>query len=131
MPTDFRMTISNRPGTLLRICEALAEADVNLDAISGDLRPGETWGFVHIVVEDPVPVRRLLEELGVQGAEHEVELVDIEDRPGAIAEVLRRYREEDRNLEVLYTGANLKLVVGPEDLRPPTPGVRMSEARYR
>ena len=131
MPTDFRITMPNRPGTLLRICEALADAGINLDAISGDLRPGETWGFVHMVVDDPAPVRGHLDELGVEYAEHEVELVDIEDRPGAIAEVLRRYRADDRNLEVLYTAANLKLVVGPEDLRKPTPGVRMEDAQYR
>ena len=131
MPTDFRITITNRPGTLLRICEVLADAGINLDAISGDLRPGDTWGYVHLVVEDPEPVRKHLADLGVESAEHEVELVDIEDRPGAIAEVLRRYRADDRNLEVLYTGGDRKLVVGPEDLRKPTPGVRVEDARYR
>jgi hypothetical protein len=109
----------------------LAVAGVNLDAISGDLRPGDTWGYVHLVVDDAAPVRAVLEPLGVQYAEHEVELVDIEDRPGAIAEVLRRYRADDRNLEVLYTGGNRKLVVGPEDLRPPTPGVRVEDAKYK
>jgi hypothetical protein len=127
MSTDFRITISNRPGTLLRICETLAEAGINLDAISGDLRPGETWGFVHLVVDDPAPVRKHLAELEVEATEHEVELIDIEDRPGAIAEVLRRYREDERNLEVLYTGGNRKLVVGPEDLRPPVRGVRVGD----
>jgi hypothetical protein len=89
------------------------------------------WGYVHLVVDDATPVRSVLDPMGVEYAEHEVELVDIEDRPGAIAEVLRRYRVDDRNLEVLYTGGNRKLVVGPEDLRPPTPGVRVEDAKYK
>jgi hypothetical protein len=132
MLTDLRIVLPNQPGTLVAFCEALAESGLNVEGVAGDIRPGETWGFIHIVVEDCAAAKEIAEDMGLQiTSEHEVELTSLENRPGALAETLRAYRERQENIEVLYFGSNNQLVVGSESMRKEKPGVRVEDAEYR
>ena len=109
----------------------LCAAGINIDSFCGDIRPGERWGFMHVIVEDGAAARRALESAGVEvSAEHDVDLVAVEDRPGKLAEVIRGYAEAGRNIEVLYTARNGHVVIGTEDMQKPRLGVRMEHARY-
>ena len=131
MPTDFRVVLPNRPGSLVRACEAVARASVNVDAFCGDLRPGESWGYLHLLVSDPGAARQALEEAGLEiTSEHEVEVLEVEDRPGALVEAVRGYSESGRNIEVIYIYKDGRVVVGTEDMQKPRLGVRTSEALY-
>ena len=110
---------------------ALGEAGVNIDSFCGDLRPGERWGFMHLLVEDPGDARAALERAGFElTGEHAVELVGIENRPGALAEAVKRYSDEGRNIEVLYTASSGRVAIGTEDMQKPRYGVRVKDARY-
>lgn len=131
MPVDLRVVLPNRPGTLAGALEVLAEAEVNVKAMCGDLRAGERWGFLHILVDDVKSARSALEDKGYEIAdEHPVVVHPVEDRPGSAHEVIEKYREEGRNIEVIYTGEQ-GLIIGSEDMRPPRPGVKMKDARYQ
>jgi hypothetical protein len=102
----------DRPGTLAEACEALGRAGVNIDGCC------EIEGYFHVLVEDVAAARRALEECGCDvGRETDVLVVDVDDRPGAAGEVLRRIADAGVNVAFLYlTTAGPRLVVGAEDV---------------
>lgn len=131
MPTDLRFVIPNQPGRCARLLAALAAEDINLDGICGDIRPGEMWGFMHILVGDANKAAGILEAEGVEiTSRHRVEVHELEDRPGAIAETLQAYSEKSENVEVVYTLAGNRLVVGTELMREEIRGVQVKDAKY-
>ena len=131
MATDIRIVIPNQPGRAARLLEALAEANVNLDGICGDIRPGETWGFMHLLVEDGDQAARIIGSEGLEiTSKHAVDIHELEDRPGAIAETLRAYRDRGENVEVIYTISADRMVVGTVLMRDEIHGVSMRDAKY-
>jgi hypothetical protein len=131
MANDLRLILPNRPGALMQALTALSDAGVNIESFCGDIRPGEKWGFMHILVEDPATARRAIEEAGFEvTSEHDVDVVPVEDHPGALAEIVKTYSDAQRNIEVLYTSTRGRVVVGTEDMQKPRFGVRMKDARY-
>jgi hypothetical protein len=69
-------------------------------------------------VEDAAATRAALSEAGIEvSGEHDVLVVDVEDRPGTMGDVARRIGEAGVNIELVYTtfGA-VRLVLGVDDL---------------
>jgi hypothetical protein len=129
----MRLVIPNRPGTGGQTLDALAEAGINLEGLCVDLRPGEKWVFVHMLIEDADAdkARATLEKQGIQVAsEHDVAVKKLRNEPGAIAGLLHEYAHKGENVEILYTITGDRVVVGTEAMRAPIPGVRISEAKY-
>jgi hypothetical protein len=130
LPTDMRLVMPNRPGALLSALKAVADAGINILGTAGDMRPGEQWGYVHVLVDDPEATQRAIDEVGFEVTSvNEVDVVELEDRPGAILEASRAYGESGKNIEVFYI-AHDKLVIGTEAMRKPIPGTKMKDARY-
>jgi hypothetical protein len=130
MATDLRIVLPNRPGALLKTLGILADAGLNLNGFCGDIRPGEPWAFLHILVDDPAPARAVLEAEHVEiTAEHEVDVFDVGNYPGALAEAVARYTEAGRNIEVVYTSREGRAVIGTEDMLRERYGIRMEEPR--
>jgi hypothetical protein len=131
MPTDLRIVLPNRPGTTVGACEALGNKGINIEGVAGDLRPGDTWGYIHLLVEDAPAARVVLEEAGFDvSGEHEVDIFEIENRPGALAELIRKYSDMGENIEVLYMAGGSRVVVGTESMRRAISGVKVKDARY-
>ena len=131
MATDLRYVIPNQPGRLARFLSALASEGVNLDGISGEIRPGETWGVMHILVSDPDKAAVVMEREGIElTSRHEVAIHELEDRPGAIAEKLEEYAKAGENVEMMYSLTGNKIVVATESMRRPIEGVAMKDAKY-
>jgi hypothetical protein len=131
MPTDLRIVLPNRPGTTVGACEVLGIEGINIEGVAGDLRPGEMWGYIHLLVEDARAARAALEEAGFDvSGEHEVDVFEIQNRPGALAELIRRYSDAGENIEVLYMAGGSKVVVGTEGMRREISGVKIEDARY-
>ena len=133
MAVDIRIVVPNRPGTSLNVLDELTAESISIRGFCGDIRPGERWGFLHILVndEDYDRARATILRSGVQiTSEHTVDVLDIEDRPGALADAIRGFVDGGRNIEVLYMGANSKIIVGTEDMQRPRYGVRTEDAKY-
>ena len=130
MSTDLRLAIANRPGTLAKACDVLAEAGVAVEGVSGDLRPGEKWGYVHVLVDDSEKANAALAEAGIEViGEHRVELVEFTQDMN-LGEIVTSYTGADRNMEVFYPTLDGRLAIGTEDMRAKRPGVRMGDASY-
>lgn len=133
MPKDMRLIIPNRPGTGGQTLDALAGAGLNLEGLCVDLRPGDRWVYVHILIEDSDAdtARSTLEKLGIQVAsEHNVAVIKLRNEPGAIAGLLHEYADKGENVEILYTITGDRVVVGTEAMRAPIRGVRVADAKY-
>jgi len=133
MPTDLRIVLPDRPGTGTAVCQAIADAGINLEGICGDLRPGEGWAYIHVVIEDAgaEAAIRAVESTGCQVLDvHDVDLIQAENRPGELVSILDEYKDRGENIEVLYIASNNRIVIGTETMRKPRHGVRMDEAKY-
>jgi hypothetical protein len=130
MPTDMRLVMPNRPGALSSALRAIAGAGINIQGTAGDLRPGEQWGYIHILVDDPEAAQRAIETVGFEVTSvHEVDVVKLKDQPGAILEACEVYGEGGQNIEVFYL-THESLVVGTEAMRKPISGIKVRDAKY-
>jgi hypothetical protein len=116
MAKDLSVVLDDRPGELARLGEATAGAGVNIDGFC--CLAGGGRATVHILVEDVTATRTALESAGLEvGAEREVIVVDVEDRPGTMAEVARKIADAGANIELAYTTfGGVRVVLGVDDL---------------
>ena len=115
MAWDITVELENRPGTLADLGEAAAQKGVNLDGICGF--PCEGVGVIHVLVNDAATARDAFTgaDIMVTG-EREVLVVDIEDRPGEMGRLARRFADAGVNIDLLYLATNTRAVLGVDDL---------------
>ena len=129
MPTDLRVVVPNRHGAALTLFDAVAAADVNVNGMCGDLRRGERWGYIHLLTDDGAGARAAIERAGFEvAAQQRVDVIEVDDRPGTIADVLRPFHDAGRNISVLYIATGMRVVIGTEDMLEERPGVKLSDA---
>src|SRR3954454_13262715 len=89
MAVDLVIDIENTPGALARVAAAISDAGVNIAAATC-LGPGKR-AELHILVPHAEAAKHALAISQVAVThEREVVVVDIEDRPGALADLTRR-----------------------------------------
>ncbi|MEA2453445.1 MAG: hypothetical protein QOG04_2155 [Actinomycetota bacterium] len=130
VPTDIRIVLPNRPGAVTHVCSLVAEAGINVLGACGDLRPGERWGFIHLVVEEGGAAKGLIEGAGYEvTSARPVEMVDLVDEPGGLAKVLSEYSKNNTNIDIIYTASNDRLVIGTEDMLEERMGMNVEDVK--
>ena len=118
MATDLTVILEDRPGELARLGEVTGQAGVNILGMCA--LTGEGKGYIHLLVADDkaTATRAVLEQAGMGVADaREVLVVDIEDRPGTLGEMARRFADASVNIELAYTTfGGVRLVVVTDDL---------------
>ena len=119
MAFDLVIEIDNKPGALAEVAAAISDAGVNIAAATC-IGPGQT-AELHILVPHAGAVRHLLaiSHLAVS-REREVVVVDVEDRPGVLADLTRRIARAGVDLDLVYVATRNRVVFGSPDL----PGLR-------
>ena len=113
MLKDLTVVVPDRPGTLAHIADAIGKAGINIEAFGGDSIEGTA--VLHLLVEDPRLVRKILENAGLEVRdERDVLVIDTEDRPGALAGVAHRIAATGVNIDFLY-GVRGRLIFGVDD----------------
>ena len=116
--TDLTVILEDRPGELARLGEVTGRAGVNILGMCA--LTGEGKGYIHLLVADEKAdaARTALEDAGMGVADaREVLVVDIEDRPGTLGEMARRFADASVNIELAYTTfGGVRLVVATDDL---------------
>ena len=92
--------VDNTPGALSDIAEVLANADINLRALS--IADTERFGILRMIVSDNRMAVSVLKGKGYIVKETEVVGVKIGDQPGKMAEALKVLDLAKINLEYLY-----------------------------
>jgi hypothetical protein len=115
MAFDLVIDVENTPGALAEVAAAVSDAGVNLAAATC-IGSGES-AELHILVPHPEPVRHALANahLGIS-REREVVVVEVEDRPGVLADLARRIAVAGINLDLLYIATRDRVVFGAPDL---------------
>jgi hypothetical protein len=115
MAFDLTIDVENSPGALAEVTSAVSDAGVNLAAATC-IGKGER-AELHILVPYPEAVRHALATTHLAvSREREVVVVDIEDRPGALADLARTVAKAGVNLELVYIATRNRVVFGAADL---------------
>jgi hypothetical protein len=115
MAFDLVIEIDNRPGALAEVAAAISDAGVNIAAATC-IGPGDQ-AELHILVKHAEAARHSLaiSHLAVT-REREVVVVDVEDRPGVLADLTRRIAKAGVDLDLVYVATRNRVVFGSENL---------------
>lgn len=108
--------VRNKVGSLGELCSELARVKVNIKAISiiDDLE----WGIVRLIVDQTDKTKDVLHHLGLMYGESQVLTVELENHPGALAELAGTLAKKKVNIEQAYataTGKGSLLVLSTTD----------------
>ena len=115
MSVDLVIDIDNTPGALAEIAAAISDAGVNIAAATcvgaGDKAE------LHILVPHAEAAKHVLaiSHVGVS-REREVVVVEVEDRPGVLADLTRKIAKAGVNLDLVYIATRNRVVFGADDL---------------
>ena len=92
--------LENKPGRLAKICSALAQEKVDIQALS--VMETEGPSVLRFITSDLELTKTVLTSLGTEFRITEVLAVQMENRTGSLAKVLERLAEEHINVEYAY-----------------------------
>ncbi|HWW02613.1 MAG TPA: ACT domain-containing protein [Candidatus Acidoferrum sp.] len=100
--------LDNRPGMLARVADALAEAGINIYAITTSDTVDHS--VIRLVVSDYRKALHVFEEHGTLVVEDDVLLIDGSNQPGELARIAHKLADAKVNIEYCYsaTPANAK-----------------------
>jgi hypothetical protein len=101
---EFTIRLEDRPGTLGKLCQTLAEENVNILAYQ-QFAHEKGQGSVRLVVDNPDKTRATLDRQRADYRENEVAKVMLTNRPGELARVASRLGEQGINIDYGYSGA--------------------------
>lgn len=101
--TQFSLFLVNKPGVLAQICEALAKAKLNIKALT--LVDSQEHGVLRLLVEKKIPARELLKKLNIPLTETDVLVVEMSNKPGAMADICNRLAGVHININYAYCTA--------------------------
>ena len=92
--------LENTPGHLEDVCKALAEAGVNLLTIT--IAETKEYGIVRAIVDKPDAAAAALKAAGFFAKLVDILAVEVEDKPGALLQILKKTSEAGLNIEYMY-----------------------------
>jgi hypothetical protein len=112
---DLIIDVDNTPGALAEVAAAISDAGVNIAAATC-IGTGD-HAELHILVPHAGAARHALaiSHLAVS-REREVVVVDVQDRPGVLADLTRRIARAGVDLDLVYVATRNRIVFGAADL---------------
>jgi hypothetical protein len=105
---QITIAIENSPGRLYEVTKSLGEAGINLRALS--LVDTGAFGQLRLLVSDIATTRRVLMRMQMPAKVNEVVAVEVDDKPGSLARMLKPLTEAD--VAVMYTYAFVGFSIG-------------------
>jgi len=100
MPQHLSIFVENKPGKLERITAVLAEAGINIRAVS--MADAGEFGVVRILPDDPDKGLAALKAAHFTVTKRKVLIALIGDKPGALHELLVQVAEAKANVQDCY-----------------------------
>jgi hypothetical protein len=114
--TQLALFLSNRPGALAKVCEELANAKINIHALS--ISDTVDHSIVRMVVSDTTKALMLLGEGGMIALEAEVLMIESNNEPGTLATIAEHLAKAGVNIEYAYLATSVRSRTGLMILRP-------------
>src|SRR5207245_10363689 len=104
MPTvkELNIQLENKPGTLSKLCNALAGRKVNIVAFQAST--AERRSQVHLVVDNLAAAKTVLDAERLTYTENDVAQVALPNRSGELARVAAKLGEANININYAYAG---------------------------
>ena len=111
--------LENKAGRLADITRVVAEAGVNIRALS--LADTSDFGILRLIVSDNDKAKAVLKENGFTVGKTDVVAVEVEDRPGGLSRILGVLSKENINVEYMYafvqhSGENAVIIFRFDDI---------------
>ena len=97
---QLSLFLENRPGHIGTVCQALADAGINILTLS--MADTQQFGILRLIVDDPSKARQVLEQAGCVVKLTEVVATEVEDKPGGLAGLLKMLEAGNVNIEYMY-----------------------------
>ena len=98
--TQISVFLENRKGRLFELCSLLGKNNINIRALT--IAETESFGVLRIVVDKSEEAVRILKGNGFVAHLTDVVAIEVEDKPGGLAEVLGIFAENNVNVEYMY-----------------------------
>ena len=92
--------LENKSGRLAEVAAVLAGAGINIRALS--LADTTDFGILRLIVNDNEKAKKVLKENGFTVGKTEVLAVEVADRPGGLAGILKVMKDNGINVEYMY-----------------------------
>jgi len=111
--------LENKSGRLAEVTNVLAAANVNIRALS--LADTADFGILRLIVDQTEQAKQALKDHGFTIGKTEVIALEVPDRPGGLAEILRFLGAGGINVEYMYafvqrSGANAIVIFRFDEL---------------
>lgn len=100
--TQIQLSIflENKKGRLFDVCSFLGQKGINIRALT--VAESDDFGVLRLLVKDTHGTAKLLKEHGFIVHETEVVAVEVNDKPGGLANVLGAISKHNINVEYMY-----------------------------
>ena len=92
--------LENKAGRLLEVTEALADAKINIRALS--LADTSDFGILRLIVDDNEKAKTILRDKGLTVGRTSVVAVEVTDEPGGLNRILQVLGDAKINVEYMY-----------------------------
>jgi hypothetical protein len=112
---EFSVTLEDRPGTLAKVTDAIAKAGINIEGYCA-VPAGSGKGTFRVVTSDPSSTRKALETAGFKvQEERDIAVIDAEDRPGFLAQILRQLAQNELNVGPSYSMTKNRIAISADN----------------
>lgn len=101
--TQFSVFLVDKPGVLVQVTDKLAQSKVNISALT--LMDSVEHGVFRIVCDDADRARAALRSLNIPMTETEVLMVELPNRPGAMADLCAKLGADHVSIKYAYLTA--------------------------
>jgi len=97
---EFAIHVTDRPGEIARVADALARKDVNIKSIAG-MNFGHQ-GIIRLIADDVEAARSALKESNIRFEESEVVVALLENKAGELGGVASKLASANVNVHAVY-----------------------------
>jgi hypothetical protein len=98
--TQISVFLENRKGRLYDVCSLLGKNKINIRALT--IAETEKFGVLRIVVDKPDKAMQVLKKNNFVANITDIVAVEVEDKPGGLAAILKILSSHNINLEYMY-----------------------------
>ncbi|MCE5314328.1 MAG: ACT domain-containing protein [Armatimonadota bacterium] len=98
--SQLSVFLENKSGRLAEVTRTLADADVNIRALS--IADTVDYGLLRLIVNNPEHAKSVLTDAGFTVALTEVLAIEIPDKPGGLAGIIDIFSDCGVNIEYMY-----------------------------
>jgi hypothetical protein len=98
--TQISIFLENRKGRLYDVCSLLGKKKINIRALT--VAESEQFGILRIVVDKPEETAQILKKNGFVANLTEIVAVEVADKPGGLADILKVLSQNNINVEYMY-----------------------------